>query len=55
MTAPARFKQSDLRRAIKAVEGMGFEEVRVSIGLDGKLELTVRKHANDDQMGQELD
>lgn len=55
MTAPARFKQSDLRRAVKAVEGLGYEEVRVAIGIDGKLEITVRKHVNDDEMGEELD
>jgi hypothetical protein len=53
MTSPARFKQSDLRRAVKAVEGLGYEEVRVSIDLQGRLEITVRKHVNDDEMDQE--
>lgn len=53
MTAPARFKQSDLRRAVKAVEGLGYEEVRVAIDLQGRLEITVRKHVNDDDMDQE--
>lgn len=55
MTAPARFSQRDLRRAVKAVEGLGYEEVRVSIDLQGRLEVTVRKHMNDDDMGEELD
>lgn len=53
VTAPARFKQSDLRRAVKAVEGLGYEEVRVAIDLQGRLEITVRKHVNDDDMDQE--
>ena len=55
MTAPARFTQSDIKRAIKAVSGLGYEEVRVAIALDGKIEVTVRKFAANDDQGQELD
>lgn len=54
MTAPARFKQADLRRAVKAVEGMGFQEIRVCIGPDGKIEVIVRKAVADDD-AEELD
>lgn len=53
MTAPARFKQSDIRRAMKAAEGLGFDEVRVVVGPDGKIEVIARKASNDD-MGVEL-
>lgn len=55
MTAPAKFTQADIKRAIKAVEGLGYEEVSVSIGIDGRIEVTVRKNASNDNMGQELD
>ncbi|NKJ40793.1 hypothetical protein [Novosphingobium sp. SG720] len=53
--APIKFRQSDIRRAIGAVAGMGFEEVRVAIRLDGSLEVTVRRNALDDTLGEELD
>lgn len=55
MTAPARFTQADIKRAIKAVEGLGYEEVRVSIGPDGRIDVTVRKNASNDNVGEELD
>lgn len=55
MTAPARFTQSDIKRALKATEGLGYEEVRVSIALDGKIEVTVRRNALSDDTGQDLD
>lgn len=54
MTASARFKQADIRRAIKAAEGLGFEEVRVVFDRDGKMEVVVRKNASDEDMGVEL-
>jgi hypothetical protein len=44
---PSKFRQSDIRRAIGAVAGMGFEEIRVAIRLDGSLEVTVRRNALD--------
>ena len=53
--APVRFRQADIRRAINSVSGLGFEEVRVAIRLDGSLEVTVRRNAVDDTMGEELD
>lgn len=53
MTAPARFKQSDIRRAIKAAEGLGYDEVRVVVGPDGKIEVVARRGATED-MGVEL-
>jgi hypothetical protein len=52
---PPRFRQSDIRRAISAVTGLGFEEVRVAIRLDGSIEVMVRRNALDDSMGEELD
>ncbi|WP_157088920.1 hypothetical protein [Novosphingobium capsulatum] len=53
--APSKFRQSDIRRAIGAVAGMGFEAIRVAIRLDGSLEVTVRRNALDDTQGEELD
>ena len=55
MTAPARFTQSDIKRALKAVSGLGYEEVRVAIDINGRIEVTVRKYAANDDQGQELD
>lgn len=52
---PPKFRQSDIRRAIGAVAGLGFEEVRVAIRLDGSIEVTVRRHVMDDTMGEDLD
>lgn len=47
MTAPARFKQADLARALKAAKSVGFDTVRVLIGVDGGMEIVVGKAAND--------
>lgn len=55
MTAPAKFTQADIKRAIKAVDGLGYEEVRVSIATDGRIEVTVRKNASNDNAGIDLD
>jgi hypothetical protein len=52
---PSKFRQSDIRRAIGAVAGMGFEEIRVAIRLDGSLEVTVRRNALDADRCEELD
>ncbi len=49
MTAPARFKQSDVSRAIKGVKAAGAEIVRVEIDPSGKIIIhTDPKAANDD-------
>jgi len=47
VTAPARFRQSDLARALKAAKSVGFENVRVCISVDGALQVIVGKAAND--------
>lgn len=47
MTAPARFRQADISRALKAAQKCGFEQVRVRIGVDGGLEVIVGTAAND--------
>lgn len=49
MTAPARFKQSDLQRAMKAAKGAGFENPRVILRPNGEIEIicTNQKPAND--------
>jgi hypothetical protein len=47
MTAPARFRQADLARALNAAKRCGFEQVRVLIGVDGGLEVIVGSAAND--------
>lgn len=54
MTAPARFKQSDIRRALKAADNLGFEEVRVVIGPNGQIEVIAKRTATE-EMGVELD
>lgn len=48
MTAPARFRQADLARALKAAKSSGFEQVRVKIGVDGGIEVIVGNAANDE-------
>lgn len=47
MSAQGRFRQVDVQRALKAAKACGFEEVRVSIGIDGKLDIIVGRAAND--------
>lgn len=37
MTAPARFTQSDITRAMKAAKSAGFSHVRVGIDLQGNI------------------
>ena len=47
MTAPARFRQSDITRALNAAKKSGYKQVRVVIGTDGGLEVIVGNAAND--------
>lgn len=47
MTVPARFRQADIARAIKAAQSCGFETVRVRIDVSGQIEVIVGKAAND--------
>ena len=39
MTAPARFRQTDIKRALQGAKAAGFDEVRVCIDLDGRIEI----------------
>ena len=55
MTAPARFRQADLARALKAAKSCGFDDVRVRIDVAGQLEVIVGKVANDQPPSEELD
>lgn len=55
MTAPARFKQSDVSRALKAAKSCGYQEVKVRISADGQIEVIVGKAANDELPPVELD
>lgn len=55
MTAPARFRQNDIARVLKAASKSGFESVRVQIGLDGRIDIIVGKAANDAPPAVELD
>ena len=47
MTAPARFKQSDVERVFKAAKNCGFEDIRVRIDGSGNIEAIVGTAAND--------
>lgn len=49
MTAPARFRQADLKRALKAARESGYDDVRVKIGAGGEMEVIVGKAANDEE------
>ena len=51
MTAPARFKQSDLQRAMKAAKCAGFDHPRVILRPNGEIEIicTNQKPANDEE------
>ena len=55
MTAPARFTQADLARAMKAAKSAGFEEIRVKVDLGGQIEVIVGKAANGDPAPLELE
>lgn len=55
MTAPARFRQIDLQRALKAAKAVGYEEVRVRIDATGQIEVIVGRAANDSPPPVELD
>lgn len=47
MTAPARFTQADIARALRGARSAGFAEVRVKIDQNGAIEVIVGKAAND--------
>jgi ribosomal protein RSM22 (predicted rRNA methylase) len=49
VTAPARFRQADLKRALKAAKDSGYEAVRVKIGAGGEMEIIVGNAANDEE------
>lgn len=55
MTAPARFRQVDLERAMRAAKKCGYEDVRVRIDASGQMEVIVGKAANDQPPPVELD
>jgi hypothetical protein len=55
VSAPARFRQADIARALKAAKSCGFEDVRVRIDASGQLEVIVGKAANDQPPPVELD
>jgi hypothetical protein len=55
VTAPARFRQSDLARALKAAKSVGYDDVRVRIDASGLMEVIVGKAANDQPPPVELD
>jgi hypothetical protein len=47
MTAPRTFRQTDVTRAIKAVEAAGREVRRVDIGRDGTIRLVMVEQTDD--------
>jgi hypothetical protein len=47
MSAPARFRQADVERVIKAARKCGFYDVRVSIDANGRIEAILGTAAND--------
>lgn len=54
MTAPARFRQSDLERAHKATQNAGCREYRIILDLyAGKMEIVVSKADNDPSAPEE--
>lgn len=55
MSAPARFRQADVTRALKAAKACGYQDVRVRIDASGQIEVIVGKAANDQQPPVELD
>ena len=55
MTAPARFRQADVTRAIKAAQSCGCDDVRVRIAVDGQIEIIVGRAANDQLPPVELE
>ena len=49
MTAPARFRQADLKRALKVAQESGYETARVRFRANGEMEVIVSKSANDEE------
>ncbi|MBO9602591.1 MAG: hypothetical protein J7496_08795 [Novosphingobium sp.] len=54
MSAPARFRKADIKRALSAARESGYEDARVRIGVDGGIEIIVGKAANDSPEPVEL-
>ncbi len=55
MTAPARFRQSDIERVIKAAQNCGCGDVRIRIDVSGQIEAIVGSAANDEPPAVELE
>lgn len=55
MTAPARFRQSDLERCHKAAEKAGVREYRIKIDTTGGLEIIVGRAAKIDDEPEVLE
>lgn len=49
MTVPARFKQSDIARAIKGAKAAGCDEVRVELEPSGKIVILTGKLAGSEE------
>lgn len=49
MTTPARFRQSDVTRALKACEAAGLSDAKVVLEPDGKITIMTGRFANDDE------
>ena len=55
MTQPARFKQCDVERILKAAKKCDYEEVRIRIDQNGQIEAIMGKAANDQPQPVELE
>jgi hypothetical protein len=55
MTQPARFKQCDVERIIKAAKKCGYDDVRIRIDQNGRIEAIMGKAANDQPQPVELE
>lgn len=55
MTAHARFKQSDITKALKAAKAAGFDSPVIRIAVDGKIEILTGRAANDAPKPTEFD
>ena len=52
MTAPAIFKQSDVKRAIAGAMAAGFQIGRIEIAPDGKISIIRESRADNDDGGE---
>ncbi len=55
MTERARFRQSDVAKALKAAKSCGYGDVKVRIDVAGQIEIIVGKAANDSPPPPEFD